>query len=156
MVNTNYRQAFKSAIARIYHANGAIVGAGFLVAEGHLLTCAHVVTAALGIDLTTAEAPETLLEVDFPLIAPGQKVWARVNFWRSVQSEGGIALADGEDIAGLRLERAAPQGCKAVRLVMADELWSHGFQIFGFPNKRDEGIWAAEDSRSSGQWLGAD
>lgn len=143
MVNTNYRQAFKSAIARIYHANGTIVGAGFLVADGQLLTCAHVVTAALGIDMTMAEAPETLLEVDFPLIAPGQKVGARVNFWRSVQGQAVTVLAEGEDIAGLRLEGVAPQECEALRLVVADELWGHRFRIFGFPNKRDEGIWAA-------------
>ncbi|WP_277881680.1 MULTISPECIES: hypothetical protein [Cyanophyceae] len=43
MVSSNYRQVFKSAIARIYHANDMAAGAGFLVANGQLLTCAHVI-----------------------------------------------------------------------------------------------------------------
>lgn len=134
----NYRQAFKAAIARVYHTNGAIVGAGFLVSETQLLTCAHVVTAALGIPADTATAPTALVEVDFPLIAPGQKVSAEVVFWSPVNP-----TQTGEDIAGLVLKSAAPSECQPVRLVTADEYWNHAFQIFGFPSQRDVGIWAS-------------
>jgi hypothetical protein len=133
-----YRQAFKAAIARVYHTNGAIVGAGFLVSETQLLTCAHVVTAALGIPADTATAPTALVEVDFPLIAPGQKVSAEVVFWSPVNP-----TQTGEDIAGLVLKSAAPSGCQPVRLVTADEYWNHAFQIFGFPSKWDNGVWAS-------------
>lgn len=138
MTSENFRTAFKSAIARIYHSNGAVVGAGFLVSERQLLTCAHVVTAALGIPITTAEAPTTSLELDFPLITPGQKMTAKVVFWQPVNPS-----KSGEDIAGLELETAAPVGSQAVRLVQSDEFWNHPFQIFGFPSGRDAGVWAA-------------
>lgn len=143
MTIVNYRTAFKSAIARIYHSSGAVVGAGFLVADGHLLTCAHVVTAALGLPTTTAEAPTDALELDFPLIAPGQKLKATVVFWRPVQVEPALSPQEGEDIAGLMLEGSPPEGCEPVRLVAASDLWNHPFQIFGFPNQRNEGIWAS-------------
>lgn len=138
MAETNYRQAFKAAIARIYHPTGAIVGAGFLVSDRYLLTCAHVVTAALGIPTETVEAPTALLELDFPLIAPGQKVRANVVFWQPVNS-----TQAGEDIAGLLLEVTPPADSQPVRLMAAEEMWNHPFQIFGFPSKRDEGIWAS-------------
>ena len=134
----NYRQAFKAAIARVYHTNGAIVGAGFLVSETQLLTCAHVVTAALGIPPDTATAPKALVEVDFPLIAAGQKVPAEVVFWSPVNP-----TEMGEDIAGLVLKSDAPSGCQPVRLVTAEEYWNHAFQIFGFPSKWDNGAWAS-------------
>lgn len=138
MAETNYRQAFKAAIARIYHPTGAIVGAGFLVSDRYLLTCAHVVTAALGIPTETVEPPAASLELDFPLIAPGQKVKAKVVFWQPVNS-----TQAGEDIAGLLLEADPPMDSQPVRLMAAEEMWNHPFQIFGFPSKRDEGIWAS-------------
>jgi hypothetical protein len=37
-----------SAIVRIRAANGAVVGTGSLVTDRHMITCAHVVTGALG------------------------------------------------------------------------------------------------------------
>jgi hypothetical protein len=77
MAVDNYRQAFKSAIARIYHTSGAVVGAGFLVNDRQLLTCAHVVTAALGIPVNTSEASTDAIDVDFPLIAPDLKIKAK-------------------------------------------------------------------------------
>lgn len=138
MVAINYRQAFKAAIARIYHSSGAIAGAGFLVADRYLLTCAHVVTTALGVPTETVEPPTTSLELDFPLIAPGRKVKAKVVFWQAVDS-----VEIGEDIAGLELEEAPPEDSQPVRLIADEELWNHPFQIFGFPSKRDEGIWAS-------------
>jgi Trypsin-like peptidase domain/Effector-associated domain 9 len=133
MSQNNYRQAFKSAIARIYHSNGAVVGAGFLVSNRHLLTCAHVVTAALG--MKTEEAPSIRVDLDFPLILPEQKVKAKVVFWGSPQGNN--------DIAALELENQPPNGCDAVRLISSENFWNHPFQIFGFPSQRDFGVWAS-------------
>lgn len=131
----NYRQAFKSAIARVYSSNGTVVGAGFLVSNRHLLTCAHVVIAALGISPTTEEAPSDLVDLDFPLILSEQKVKAKVVFWGSPQGNN--------DIAALELENQPPNGYGAVRLVSSDNFWNHPFQIFGFPSHRDFGVWAS-------------
>ncbi|MEP0820368.1 MULTISPECIES: TIR domain-containing protein [Trichocoleus] len=143
MVENNYRQAFKSAIARVYNKSGAVVGAGFLVADRQLLTCAHVITAALGLPTTTQEAPTDWIDFDFPLTAPGQKVKAKVTFWCPVQLQPLNSAEEGEDIAGLVLEEPPPNGCQPVRLVSSSELWAHAFQIFGFPTRRDDGIWAS-------------
>jgi len=45
------------SIVRIRKSNGTVVGAGFLVQEKYVLTCAHVVAQALGISLYTPEKP---------------------------------------------------------------------------------------------------
>lgn len=138
----NYREAFKSSIARIYHSNAAVVGAGFLVSEGCLITCAHVVATALG--MTSEDFPDNSLELDFPLISPGHKLKAKVIFWRYTE---GVKLrlspSSNEDIAGLELENSPPVGCHPVSLVSSDDFWNHPFQIFGFPKERDLGVWAS-------------
>lgn len=38
-----------SAVVRFRHPNGTVVGAGFLVGDRYVLTCAHVVSRALGL-----------------------------------------------------------------------------------------------------------
>ena len=86
MVNntTDYFKAFKASISRIYHGNGAVVGAGFLVSNEYVLTCAHVITQALGIPQNTQEMPTGSIDLDFPLIAPGEKLTSQVVFWKPV------------------------------------------------------------------------
>ncbi|WP_234301080.1 trypsin-like peptidase domain-containing protein [Sphaerospermopsis aphanizomenoides] len=142
MSTENYFQVFKCAIARIYNQNSKVVGAGFLVSQSHLLTCAHVVTAALGIVTNTQESPDAIIELDFPLIAPGQKVKAKVVFWQPVnpgQSK--------EDIAGLQIQDTLPTGVSPVQLVSTSDYWQHKFRIFGFPQGHDTGVWADGELR---------
>ena len=142
MSTENYFQIFRSAIARIYNTNGKVVGAGFLVSQQHLVTCAHVVTAALGIVTNTQDSPDGIIEFDFPLIAPGQKVKAKVVFWQPVnpgQSK--------EDIAGLQIEETLPIGVSPVQLVTTSNYWQHKFRIFGFPQGHDTGVWADGELR---------
>jgi hypothetical protein len=142
MSTENYLQIFRSAIARIYNTNGKVVGAGFLVSQQHLVTCAHVVTASLGIVTNTQDSPDGIIEVDFPLIAPGQKVKAKVVFWQPVnpgQSK--------EDIAGLQIEETLPIGVSPVQLVTTSNYWQHKFRIFGFPQGHDTGVWADGELR---------
>ncbi|MFM6036995.1 MAG: trypsin-like peptidase domain-containing protein, partial [Sphaerospermopsis kisseleviana] len=142
MSTANYFATFKSAIARIYNKNGKVIGAGFLVSQYHLLTCAHVVTAALGIITNIQESPDGIIELDFPLIAPGQKLKAKVVFWQPVnpgQSK--------EDIAGLQIEETLPMGVSPVKLVTTSDYWQHKFRIFGFPQGHDTGVWASGELR---------
>jgi len=61
-----------AAIVRIRAENDRIVGAGFLVGQRQVLTCAHVVAGALGVPDDAAEVPEGEIRIDFPLVAPGQ------------------------------------------------------------------------------------
>jgi S1-C subfamily serine protease len=148
MSTESYFQTFRTAIARIYrtHTNGitTVVGAGFLVGDRHIVTCAHVVTEVLGISRNTQEPPTETIELDFPLIAPGQKVKAKVVFWQPVNPP-----QVGEDIAGLYLEDAPPTGVSAVQLVTSSDYWGHSFRIFGFPQGHDVGVWATGELRDA-------
>ncbi|MFM9156757.1 MAG: trypsin-like peptidase domain-containing protein [Dolichospermum sp.] len=142
MPTENYFQVFKCAIARIYNKQGKIVGAGFLLTQYHLLTCAHVITAALGIVTNIQYSPTEIIEVDFPLIAPGQKVKAKVVFWQPVNPG-----KSKEDIAGLHIQDTLPPGVSPVKLITTSDYWQHKFRIFGFPQGHDTGVWADGELR---------
>jgi hypothetical protein len=146
----SYFQAFKFSIARIL-SDKTVIGAGFLISDRHLLTCAHVVTAALKLPRNTLELPVGIVEFDFPLLAPGKQVTAKVVFWQP-EHPGQM----GEDIAVLEiLPMTLPSGAQSVRLVTADAPWGHDFRIFGFPKNRDDGIWASGVLREhqAAQWI---
>ncbi|NES25407.1 MAG: S1 family peptidase, partial [Symploca sp. SIO3E6] len=86
----------ESSVVRIYSKSGKVVGAGFLVSPQHILTCAHVVDDALGISRNTVEMPTAAISLDFPRVAPGSILQARVVFWQPVNPN---ELE--EDLAGL-------------------------------------------------------
>lgn len=143
-------QAFKASIVRIYHINGSVVGAGFLVSDGGVLTCAHVITQALSLPQSTKEIPSGSVYLDFPLVAPGEKLQGQVSFWRPVSSTELV-----EDLAGLKLDSKLPSATRPVRLVEAEGLWKHPIRVFGFPKGHDNGIWASgvlRDKNAKG-WL---
>jgi vWA-MoxR associated protein C-terminal domain/Trypsin-like peptidase domain/vWA-MoxR associated protein middle region (VMAP-M) 1 len=138
-----YFQAFKSSIVRIFSGK-SVIGAGFLISDRHLLTCAHVLPTAL-------ELPERSVEFDFPLLAPGQRVQATVVFWQP-ENPGQL----GEDIAVLEVSpMTLPSGAQSVRLILADEPWGHTFRTFGFPKKLDDGVWVEGvlKQRQAAQWV---
>ncbi|MDV3351753.1 trypsin-like peptidase domain-containing protein [Leptothoe sp. LEGE 181152] len=130
-------EPLKSSVVRFYHANGNVVGAGFLVADRYVLTCAHVVAAALTLPENTEVAPEQSVQVDFPLLDPGQKLEASVVFWLPVSHVKAV-----EDMAVLRLAAATPTEAKCTSLHPAPSYWEHSLVIFGFPQGHDRGIWA--------------
>ncbi|SET06056.1 WD40 repeat [Geodermatophilus poikilotrophus] len=125
-----------AALARVRARNGAVVGSAFLVDSDHVVTCAHVVTSALGRRTQERPGEDDLVQVDFPLQAPGQVTQARVEVWCPVAPD------DSGDVAVLSLVGPGPAGLSPVRLVAADELWGHHFRTFGFPRKHDHGVWA--------------
>ena len=132
----------ESSIVRIRAANDRTIGAGFLVGEKQVLTCAHVVAEALGLPDDTLETPQAEVRLDFPLVAPEQRLTARVVCWQPARSDGS------GDVAGLELMGDPPAGASPVRLVKAEEPWGHPFRAFGFPAGFDNGVWA------SGRMLG--
>ncbi|MEH2256046.1 trypsin-like peptidase domain-containing protein [Nostoc sp.] len=139
----NYIQTFRSAIARIFHTNGAVVGVGFLVSgrtRNYILTCAHVVTSALSLPEDIVEAPSNDIYLDFPLIASGQQLKAKVVFWQPVVSNA--STSEPEDIAGLQIEGQLPKETQAIQVIRANNIWQHPFRIFGFPNGHNDGVWA--------------
>jgi hypothetical protein len=133
----------EQCVARIFSANGSIAGAGFLVSEKHVLTCAHVVAQALDVDQQAKQPPAGEVRLDFPLVAPGKTRSARVVFWQPVQAGAPDSAACVEDIAGLEFEGEPPSGSQPARLVTPSELWGHSFRAFGFPSGYDDGVWAS-------------
>ncbi len=131
----------RAAIARIIQANRRIVGAGFLVSDKHILTCAHVVNAALGKQLNAPEKPNQEVCLDFPLVALGKILRGRVVRWILVQPGTSILPETGADIALLELESTPPEETQPVRLVKAENLWKHPFRVFGFPEGQAVGVW---------------
>src|SRR3954451_16482985 len=133
----------KSAIVRIIGNTGQVVGAGLLVAERTVLTCAHVVAQGLTIADTTVNSPTQDVTLDFPLVAPGRNIRARLTQWIPVQHGGAQTSARVEDIALLTLQDESPEGSVPGGLLDCSNLWGHQFRAFGFPALHDDGVWAA-------------
>ena len=130
----------ESSIVRFRKFNGAIVGAGFLISEKHVLTCAHVVADALGIARDTQDIPIEDVYLDFPLVDSEKQLTAKVVFWSPVPLKGSTSVKGKEDIAGLELKSTLPEGVQPVGLVIKEDLRGHPFRTFGFPAGHDDGL----------------
>jgi hypothetical protein len=129
-------ESVEASLVRIRTAEGRVVGAGFLVGERHVLTCAHVVVQALSLSDHSAETPQGGVLLDFPLIAPRTPLTASVVQWCPPSSDGR------GDIAGLELQSDPPARTEVVRFAPAKNMWEHVFRAFGFPAGYDDGVWA--------------
>jgi len=124
-----------AAVARIYR-DKTVVGAGLLVTPRYMVTCAHVVAAALNLRGDLTQAPIDPIRLDFPLAAQGMApITARVVVWQPPQPDGS------GDIAGLELLEPLPAGVASEGLLTASYLWKHPFRAFGFSAKHDAGVW---------------
>jgi hypothetical protein len=131
-----------TSIIRIRKSDRTVVGAGFLVDEQHIFTCAHVVMQALDISEEVFDIPQAKIWLDFPLVAPKKLLKAKVIYWQpAFEDESG-------DIAVLQLLQEAPEGTEAICFAEAEDCWNHPFRAFGFPMGQDDGVWA------TGQLLG--
>ena len=130
------QESLDASLVRLRTVDGRVVGAGFLVGERQVMTCAHVVVQAMGLSDHPADAPQGLVSLDFPLVAPRTLLTARVVLWCP-------ALSDGSgDIAGLELQSEPPAGAEVVHFAPAEDVWEHPFRAFGFPVGFDDGVWA--------------
>jgi len=130
------QESLDASLVRIRTVDGRVVGAGFLAGERQVMTCAHVVVQAMGLSDHPADAPQGLVSLDFPFVAPRTLLTARVVLWCP-------ALSDGSgDIAGLELQSEPPAGAEVVHFAPAGDVWEHPFRAFGFPVGFDDGVWA--------------
>jgi len=128
------------AVVRIYSkTGGVVVGAGFLVFQRYILTCTHVVADALGIKRISNEIPTDEVILDFPRVAPRQKLRARVVFWQPVDPS---KEKEEEDITGLELIDPSPDEAQPARLLDRDTFSENEFEAFGFPAGNHNGTWA--------------
>ncbi|WP_374776437.1 trypsin-like peptidase domain-containing protein [Streptomyces sp. NBC_01310] len=112
------------AVAEILGPDGKPVGAGFLVAEDVLVTCAHVVRAAEG--------------------GPGETVRLLFPHAEGAPRSQGVVLQEGwrdpayEDVAVVRLS-SSPSGVEVLPLGSAADCKDHPVRLFGFPEQAPEG-----------------
>jgi len=117
-----------SCIVRIFNDN-EIVGSGFLVKNKLVLTCAHVVLGALGLEDKNSEIPDGNVKIDFPFNGYKQFLTAHIVHWQ-------IDL----DFAILELKDNLPCGVNPENLIKSMDLYKHNFKAFGFPKGHDDGV----------------
>ena len=119
-------------------------GLGLLVGIEQVVTCAHVVNAALGRGLREQVPPgeSDLVQVEFPLLPETPVRLARVVTWVPPPSRAG-----GGDVAGLVLSEVAPGGAAPARFAAAAPEPGTGLRVFGYPGSpvRENGIWVDVD-----------
>ncbi|MFJ2853923.1 nSTAND1 domain-containing NTPase [Streptomyces rubiginosohelvolus] len=142
-------EALNAAVVRVGGVTGAIVGGGFLVTADRVLTCAHVVSDALGRarDLPVTAGEEVL--VDFPLVdGAGERVVAEVEQWipEEPQQHG--------DVAVLRLRDVVP-GTRPLPIAASDEVSHRPVRVVGFPDDELSVVWHRGElsGKSAGDWI---
>ncbi|UBU09728.1 nSTAND1 domain-containing NTPase [Nonomuraea gerenzanensis] len=122
------------------------VGVGFVVGEREIVTCAHVVNAAMGRDKTVADRParNTRIHIDFPLLGDADGAPLRsckVVSW----SPPSTAEPRGRDVAGLVLVGGdtLPRGAGPARLASGKGPPQADITMFGYPSS---------PSRANGGW----
>lgn len=123
----------KAAITRIYKGN-RVIGAGFLVEGGVVLTCAHVVRDALALQSDTPALGKQV-RVNFPYLSLRKKLTAKVLFYRYAKGEDDLD----EDMAGLRIVDSLPAEARPARLESHHKL-REPYQVVGFPKGHAKGI----------------
>lgn len=137
----NVGDAPASAVVCVNGADGVAVGAGFLAGPDLVLTCAHVVSDALGLPREKTVAVGAVVAVDFPLVQddgiegagpPGRT--AEVERWIPIRPDGT------GDLAVLRLSAPVTGACP---LPMAEpvEVWNHHARVVGFTGGEPRAIW---------------
>ncbi|NEY32537.1 serine protease [Streptomyces sp. PRKS01-65] len=130
--------------------DGTIAGAGVLVTPDRVLTCAHVVSDALGRRRDLEVAAGTSVLVDFPLAdgAGRQGLTAGVERWIPEEPE------HRGDVAVLRLRGAVP-GTRPLPLADPGELSGRPVRMVGFPDGEPGMAWHRGElsGKSSGDWI---
>ena len=121
-----------------------------LAGPRHVVTCAHVVNAALGLDPRTQGMPSSPVRVDFPLLGSGAEAAALeavVKVWLPPPREG----AAGDDLAGLVLTGRLPDRAVAGRLAVETARPGQQVRVFGYPGipPRPDGAWVSATMRGA-------
>ncbi|WP_371100665.1 trypsin-like peptidase domain-containing protein [Streptomyces sp. PU_AKi4] len=123
---------------RLRDGHGDSAGTGFLVGDGLVLTCAHVVCDALGEPRDTEVPLGARVTVDLPLLTgpgtPGHDVEAEVTHWVPIREDRS------GDVAVLRLLGPVP-GARSLPTSLSRRLWEHGSRIVGFTDSSDRPVW---------------
>lgn len=116
-------------LVRIFGSDGDLPsGCGFLIdkEKQHVLTCCHVVNAALGRQFDDPQ-PSDPVFLDFPFLASNHLIKAEIERWHYAADD------PLNDICVLRLLDDAPFKAQPARMVRADDYSGDKFRAFGFP-----------------------
>jgi hypothetical protein len=124
-----------ASILRLRDQRGGTAGAGFLVDDRHVLTCAYVVNQALEID-DAASPPEAEVQLELPLAPVAVPLLGRVvpDGWFPGTGDGG------GNVAVLGLTDPAPQRATPVPLRRRSRMPGRRFRALAFPSGGD-GVW---------------
>ena|GEM_PF-484191 len=128
----------ESSIVRIFNQRNIVIGAGFLISDRHVVTCAHVVAEALGLPLNHPKQPSGEIALDFPLIALGHQIDAKAVFWLPIRSESSQPDGD-EDLAVLEITIGLPSGCGPASLTRENAVVGAVCETMSFPTGHDKG-----------------
>ena len=105
-------ESYPQAIARILkHDDHRVEAMGFLITDRHVLTCAHVVNTALGLDEGRQEQPTDAVEVTFQVDDECLERLGHVLYWRPISRDKREA-----DIAVLELNESLPTSVSPLKL----------------------------------------
>jgi hypothetical protein len=132
------RSAKNAGIVKVLAPDGeSHVGMGILIAPDLVVTCAHVVNAALDRDLLATEKPgaEDRVSVTFPIVSEGKPIGAFVKRWRAA------GASPKDDIALLWLEQPAPAaaGVAVLADITAMSMSADRLSVFGLAGGDDLG-----------------
>lgn len=102
------------------------VGAGFLIDDEHVITCAHTVNEALGLPREHQERPTAPISAVLPFADRTFQCTGRVVEWQPPRG-------DPADVAVVQLDRPVPPVARPVQLVDAHDAAGHGFGVWGYP-----------------------
>jgi hypothetical protein len=142
-------ERYQRPVARLRHiSTDSVVGSGFLAPRNVVVTCAHVVNAALGRGLLDELRPEQAVPLDLPW-AGNISFRGTVIDWRPPVDPSRRSGNRCVDIAVLALDRAAPidNAVQPQSLTPIDE--DTKFRVMGFPFGADSGASARGSIRST-------
>lgn len=126
-------RSINNAVVRILSPDNTPVGAGFMISETHLMTCAHNLE---GLD-------KKAISVDFPMLGNRRSYKAAVDKEFAPDDQAGAG--DIEDIAVLKLSTKGAPPANAVPVYLSgtamEKLYDQKVKMFGFPEKKDAGKW---------------
>ena len=145
---------FARPVARLRDGRDRVRGAGFLVGDRHVVTCAHVVDDALNRDRGTQDRPAKTIRLDLPFHAR-EPVEGTVVAWFPYRDDDTLIDDPVADIAVLALNAPSSGGVAPERARKTADLGEQGFVTFGFPDGFDKGTEASGVllSADAGQWL---
>jgi hypothetical protein len=123
---------FAASVVRLRDRQGFICGAGFLIDRCHVMSCAHVVNATLGLSADAAARPTEPVILDFPFQG-ATPVAARVVAWHPMVPFDAREDRAVSDVVVLRLDSEMPSTARLARMFRGVRGGGQQARCFGFP-----------------------